>query len=463
VTPLTAWKLHDLCIYLCVTGTHKSPHSPDTMSDFTTTNGKSSSTDSGRQLRISAPQAFRLVVYPPTKEPTQYFGAGSVTIGRGSENTIQVGDSRVSRNHAVIRRRRDGRFEISDSSSRNGTFVAGYPVADAVLAPTDVIRVGDTVMVWEAGPAEPSALPWNWSMVRGQLQSDIRRFAQNNEPLLLLGPTGSGKSWLAEQVARQSEWSSPFVQVNCASLPPTLIESELFGAMKGSFTGSSSDRVGLIESAQGGTLFLDEIGTLPMDMQAKLLTTIEKQEIRRVGSNRPVQLRMRIIAATNLDIDDAVENGTFRQDLYFRLAARELRLPPLTLRRVDIVPTFCELLALPPEGLFSAECLEALLIWSWRGNFRELRNVASQLPVGTQPFDYTALPAEMARFLQVRQTGHTVASSAASADPEQLKAVLERNEWNVTATARELGKHRMQIQRWMKRFGLRDRPDSETD
>ena len=208
----------------------------------------------------------------------------------------------------------------------------------------------------------------------------IAKAAHSTHPVLILGESGTGK----EMVARSIHFSGPFrdkpfIPVDCGSLVPTLIESELFGYVKGAFTGANQAKEGLLAIAQGGTIFLDEVGELPIDLQAKLLRAIQEKEIRPVGSTRQIPIDVRILAATNKDLEHAVAQGTFRRDLYFRLNVLTLRIPPLRERRQDIpllVAHFLERVsrASGQERTLSDEALKIMLAYDWPGNVRELEN-----------------------------------------------------------------------------------------
>jgi len=208
----------------------------------------------------------------------------------------------------------------------------------------------------------------------------IAKAASSSHPVLILGESGTGK----EMVARSIHYSGPFrdkpfIPVDCGSLVPTLIESELFGYVRGAFTGANQAKDGLLAIAEGGTVFLDEVGELPVDLQAKLLRAIQEKEIRPVGSTRRVPINVRILAATNRDLEQAVMEGAFRRDLYFRLNVLSLRIPPLRERREDIpvlITHFMERAARTSgqEKILSDEALKAMLAYDWPGNVRELEN-----------------------------------------------------------------------------------------
>jgi len=208
----------------------------------------------------------------------------------------------------------------------------------------------------------------------------IAKAAQSSHPVLIMGESGTGKELVARCIHYSGQvHDKPFIPVDCGSLVPTLIESELFGYAKGAFTGAIRAKDGLLAIANGGTVFLDEIGELPVDLQAKLLRAIQEREIRPVGSTRRVPIQVRILAATNRDLEKAVAEGTFRRDLYFRLNVLSLRIPPLRERKQDIpllAEHFLERLARTTgtQRTLSQEALKAMIEYDWPGNVRELEN-----------------------------------------------------------------------------------------
>jgi two-component system response regulator HydG len=208
----------------------------------------------------------------------------------------------------------------------------------------------------------------------------LSKVAQSSHPVLILGESGTGKEIVARSIHFSGPFrEKPFIPVDCGSLVPTLIESELFGYVKGAFTGATQSKEGLLAIAEGGTVFLDEVGELPVDLQAKLLRAIQEKEIRQVGSTKRTNINVRILAATNRDLEQAVAQGTFRRDLYFRLNVLSLRIPPLRERRQDIpllVAHFLERIARSggQERTLSDDALKAMLAYDWPGNVRELEN-----------------------------------------------------------------------------------------
>ncbi len=220
------------------------------------------------------------------------------------------------------------------------------------------------------------------------LMGKISMLAKTDAPVLILGETGVGKDVLAKRIHRESgRESCPFIKVDCGSISPSLIETELFGYVGGTFSGANRNgKVGLIEAANSGTVFLDEIGELPPNMQTRLLRFLQDGEIQRVGATTPKKLDVRIIAATNRDLEQAIKNGEFRRDLYYRLRIAVLEIPPLRKRRDDILPLahfFLEFYSRKygRKMSFSPECEKALLEYAWPGNVRELRNTVQGIAV----------------------------------------------------------------------------------
>jgi two-component system response regulator HydG len=230
------------------------------------------------------------------------------------------------------------------------------------------------------------------SMKMQRVYKMIEKVSQHEYPVLVLGESGTGK----EIVARSIHFSGPrrdrpFAPVDCSALVPTLIESELFGYVKGAFTGAVQAKQGLLEAAHGGTLFLDEIGDMPVDLQAKLLRALQEREVKPVGSTERRQINVRIIAATNRDLDAAIRSGTFRQDLYFRLNVVQVKLPPLRDRKGDIpilVTAFLEKFSEPqgPVRTISEDAMRRLIAYDWPGNVRELENAIERaVALGSGP------------------------------------------------------------------------------
>jgi two-component system response regulator HydG len=291
----------------------------------------------------------------------------------------------------------------------------------------------------------------------------IAKAANSSHPVLILGESGTGK----EMVARSIHYSGPFrdkpfIPVDCGSLVPTLIESELFGYVKGAFTGASQSKDGLLAIAEGGTVFLDEVGELPVDLQAKLLRAIQEKEIRPVGSTRRIPINVRLLAATNRDLEQAVMEGAFRRDLYFRLNVLSLRIPPLRERREDIpllIAHFLERLARSAalEKTLSDEALKTMLAYDWPGNVRELENCLERTYAFTSGplIHVTDLPPALARTPGSAPTnGHSLQKIIPIAELEKqtiLNAIAELNGDKLQA-ARMLGIGKTTLYRKLKDY-----------
>lgn len=301
-----------------------------------------------------------------------------LTIGRDPLNVLVLDDDSISSRHARIEKKENG-FLLRDLRSRNGVFLNGSRVMEAMLNEGDRIRLGHTELVFTTLVDLPqrkglTSLNPKWNE---QLQR-ISGIAQSDLPVLLIGPSGSGKEVLAQEVHRLSNrHNQPFVSVNCSALSESLVESELFGHVKGSFTGASADRKGAFEAARGGTLFLDEVGDLPLELQPKLLRALENKQIRPVGSDRTIETDVRIIAATHHLLRQKVAEGSFRADLYFRLNVLLMETPAL-IDRLEDFETLLYLFARQYRVGFSFDAIQALKRHTWPGNIRELKNVVAR-------------------------------------------------------------------------------------
>jgi DNA-binding NtrC family response regulator len=241
------------------------------------------------------------------------------------------------------------------------------------------------------------------SMKMQRVYKMIEKVSQHEYPVLILGESGTGKELVAKSVHFSGPRKDrPFAPVDCSALVPTLIESELFGYVKGAFTGAMQAKQGLLEAAKGGTLFLDEIGDMPVDLQAKLLRALQEREVKPVGSTERRQINVRVIAATNRDLDSAIRAGTFRQDLYFRLNVVQVKLPPLRDRKSDIpilVTAFLEKFSESngPVRTISDDAMRRLIAYDWPGNVRELENAIERaVALGSGPIVHVAdLPSNL--------------------------------------------------------------------
>lgn len=303
-----------------------------------------------------------------------------------------------------------------------------------------------------------------------ELQSRIGRVAEIDSSILILGESGTGKTTLARQIHEQSaQQDGPFVAVNCASLPRDLIESELFGHVKGAFTGAVEHRAGRAEDADGGTLFLDEIGDLPIDLQPKLLTFLQERVFQRVGSNQEVRVNVRVIAATHQDLQQLCQQRMFREDLYYRLNVIQLQVAPLRDRVEDIVPIAQTVLRqiadrrgqAPPE--FSCKAISSLERHSWPGNIRELENVLERASVFCSGSTIQVADLEF-------DDGCSAPGSVSDEHPfegrtldeieeQVLKSALRRHDGNRARVARELGLSERSIYNKIRKLDLNSSRD----
>jgi transcriptional regulator with GAF, ATPase, and Fis domain len=304
-------------------------------------------------------------------------------IGSAEQAQVVIKDPTVSRLHAELDPRPDGLW-IRDLRSRNGTYVGGVFVAEARVSSEREIRVG-SVTIDVAPDAQPaSSLPWEGesfgpllgrSRVMRKLFATLARVAPSEYSVLIQGETGTGKELVARAIHDASpRRAGPFVVVDCAAIPESLFESQLFGHARGAFTGAVNARAGDVEAAHGGTLFLDEVGELPASMQPKLLRMLESRTIRRVGETQMRQIDVRIVSATHRDLVAMVAGGTFREDLYFRLAAVPVSVPPVRDRIEDVPLLVQRFLPRTHNGVLPADLTAELSTRQWAGNVRELRN-----------------------------------------------------------------------------------------
>jgi two-component system, NtrC family, response regulator len=292
----------------------------------------------------------------------------------------------------------------------------------------------------------------------------IRKVSTTDAPVLILGDSGTGKEMAALAVHRRSNRRrGPFVPINCGAIPENLLESELFGHEKGSFTGAHTSRKGRIETASGGTLFLDEIGELPLALQVKLLRFLQEQTIERVGGRVPVQIDTRVIAATNADLDKSMADGTFREDLFYRLAVVKLRIPPLRERSSDIsLLAKAFLIASASQHRrrvtrFTADAVKALQQHVWPGNVRELQNRISRAVIMADGAQVSAADLELAEVAAAAPAPRTLREARETAERELIESALQRHNHKIAPTAAELGISRPTLYELMEKLGMRQR------
>jgi DNA-binding NtrC family response regulator len=302
-----------------------------------------------------------------------------------------------------------------------------------------------------------------------KLMAQVERVAASETRVCILGETGTGKELIARTIHEKSNRrDGPYVTLNCAAVPAELIESELFGHEKGSFTGAASRHIGKFEQANDGTLFLDEIGDMPLAMQAKLLRVLEQGEVERIGSDKPIKVSVRVVVATHRKLEEQVKQGGFRQDLFHRIFVFPITLPPLRERPEDI-PALVEHFAAQivkqngwKEISFDPAAIQALQKHSWPGNIRELRNVVERLLLFAEDNRVTAATVQAAMPMQVTGEGGglavattgTLADRVEQVERQMILEEIKRHNQNITNTAKALGLERSHLYKKCQQLGI---------
>jgi DNA-binding NtrC family response regulator len=420
-------------------------------------------------------RGFRLTVLDGTDVGATFYSSGNdVVIGTHERCDLRLTDRSVSRLHCEIAITRKGAL-LRDLESTNGTTVGRVPVLAARLEVSTDITVGRTRIRFELDADDTKVTPARaekFGLLAGRSGAMRRVFANlaaaaaTDSTVLLLGETGTGKELAAESLHRESARAKgPFVVVDCAAVPSMLLDSQLFGHVRGAFTGAVASRVGAFEAASGGTLFLDEIGELAPELQPKLLRVLERRVVKPLGSNEWIPVDVRVVAATNRDLRPQVNQQSFRADLYYRLAVVVMTLPPLRERPEDL-PILIEALletmgqSKRPEAelLRSPQLLQELRLHQWSGNVRELRNYvetclalnAAPSPPAPEPADPLMPGVELdAPFLEARERWLD------RFELPYLTELLRHHNNNVSAAARAAGIDRTYLHKLLTRHGLR--------
>ncbi len=419
------------------------------------------------RLAVLTFRRFRVSVVGSAAAAEADASTSELTIGSAPGNQLALDDPTVSRHHCAIRVTPRG-FQLRDLGSTNGTWLANHLIESAYLKPGSTFRVGTVAVKFETlddevrqelSPDDHYGEVLGESPAMRRIFALIARVASTDSTMLLEGETGTGKSMIADVVHRQSPRAEqPFIVVDCASIPPTLIESELFGHEKGSFTGAHAAHVGAFEAAQNGTVFLDEIGELPLDLQGKLLRVLEERVIKRVGSTKPVRLDVRMIAATNRDLREEVNRGRFRADLYYRLNVLRFRIPPLRERREDI-PLLIQHYYRVFIGDDAANAPDALVAslrdHAWPGNVRELRSAVERavLMVGTVDVEAAAGDG-YAGFDDALSFREAKERAVGTWERWYVQELLSRHAGNITRAARAARMDRAHLRELAQRHGL---------
>jgi len=396
--------------------------------------------------------------------------SGEHAIGReiGKARGLQLhGDRRASRVHAAVAAGGSATpIEISDANSKNGVFINGTRCQRAALRDGDVIRIGDSLMILRYEAAEVADAPieslLGCSPAQRALRARVHAVAESEALVLLLGESGTGKDLTARAIHVESGRSGSFVAVNCGAVPDSLVESQFFGHVSGSFTGAGRDRAGYFAAADRGTLFLDEIGELSPRGQTLLLRVIEDRLVTPIGSTTPQLCDVRIIAATNRDLQKAIEQGGFRGDLYARLSALRLQLPPLRERREDILLLLTHALGMHSVSM-TARLAEALLLYRFPFNIRELRQIAHELRAsGEELLDLPLISERLAT--PPSPPARTKEDAQTDADPalihkqplsrDVLLRLLEEHRGIIARVAQAAGRSRRQVMRWLEQHQI---------
>lgn len=428
--------------------------------------------------------------------PMEYiFDQPMVSIGGMDDNDVVIDDDTVSRYHCRIIQEPEA-YIIQDIQSTNGTFVNRVRIREAFLKPGCTLTVGKTDVRFQSLDEKVEITPVNrdrfgrivgTSVRMREIFGILEKIAPSGVTVVIEGETGTGKEVVARTLHEASTRAEkPFVVFDCGAVPENLIESELFGHEKGSFTGAIVSRQGLFEVAQGGTIFLDELGELSLDLQPKLLRALEQREIRRVGSNKPIKIDVRIIAATNRNLADEVKAGRFREDLFYRLTVVRLILPPLRERKEDLPHLIKHVLergAFNRDGNghprvkgFNRETLDAMMHYHWPGNVRELVNVIERA-CAYSDFDFIAMedlpenisgigvvrrrptpenPTQKDRVERMADKPFKEAKEEwlSSFERDYIVNLLKRNSFNISHAAREADIDRKYFRKLMKKYGV---------
>jgi DNA-binding NtrC family response regulator len=426
-----------------------------------------------RQEALAGPIELKLlVVSGPDFGKQLVLRDGDYLVGKTPAADLVLTDGAVSREHLRVRVVR-GAVRLEDSQSSNGSFFGGMRFEAIEVRPGAIIRIGRTDLqvaaASEAAPLRPSEQRsfgelYGESLSMRQAFGLLERAASGDADVLLQGATGTGKDLAAEALHQAGPRSHrPFVICDLAAVAPGLIESDLFGHVRGAFTGAANDRAGAFERANGGTIFLDEVGDLPLDLQPRLLRALERRQVKRMGGDLYQTVDVRVVAATHKNLDEAVKAGRFREDLYHRLAVVTVALPPLRERLEDIpglIDRILQRLGVPAKRdvFLTSETQLLLRIYHWPGNVRELRNVVERaVKLGTPPSvpsnpqELAADASKDAADLPFKEAKDRL---VVAFERDYLTDLMRRCENNVSQAAREAGIARVYLHRLLQKHGL---------
>jgi DNA-binding NtrC family response regulator len=421
-----------------------------------------------------------IVIRGPDRGESLVVGPSPITLGSGSTSDVRLSDPTISRRHLSVTLAPSG-VSVRDLGSTNGSFVAGSRFQELLLGFGAEIQIGQTVLKYLPDEEHVDVAPADSEHFGNMLGRDpkmrqvfslLEDVAASEASVLLEGETGTGKELLAEEIHRHSPRADkPFVVFDCAAQPKDLIESALFGHVRGAFTGAVADRKGAFVEAEGGTLFLDEIGELALDMQPTLLRALDKRTIRPVGGTGQRMVSVRVVAATHRDLRAEMATKRFREDLYYRLAVVRIHVPPLRERPADVallVQHYAEIYAKPPGLALRPGDVEQLARLPWPGNVRQLRNAiehAAAVSHGSE-LDLTeflagALPPSPALGAIAFDVPFKEAKARVVEEFERayLKALLDRHGGNLSAASRSADLDRKHLRELLRKHGLREETD----
>jgi DNA-binding NtrC family response regulator len=438
----------------------------------------------------------KLVVATQKGTEERHFETDTIQIGALDDNDLVLEDATVSRNHCAISIRDDEYF-IRDLDSTNGTFVNGVRIREAWLRPDMLIRLGTTEIRFLPYDERVRIVPtetdrfgdlWGSDRKMREIYAILEKIAPTNANVVIEGETGTGKEVVARTIHRFGTRAlGPFMVFDCGAVPKDLIEAELFGHEKGSFTGAEKARPGIFELAHGGSVFLDELGELALDLQPKLLRVLEQREIRRIGSTKSLKVDVRVIAATNRNLEEEVRAGRFREDLFYRLNVVRLVLPPLRERRKDVELLAQHFLEHRRSGrehpmYFGPSVLDHLIQYDWPGNVRELQNAierAVSFAAGPTIGLADLPPHIVSPHPEVGQTDVSILRPElrpptgafkdakehwlSGFEREYVTGLLRKNNGNISHAAREAEIDRKHFRKLMKKHGISAHEDDSNE
>ncbi len=418
----------------------------------------STEAEEGSEPALGGRAGLRLeVVSGPDRGRSLVLAPGSYVVGQAPDASLSLRDRKVSRRHLAVEVRAD-RVVVRDLGSRNGSWFGGARFTELAITLGAVIRIGASELALSDGgdgARESFGGLIGRSAAMQKVYALLERIARSDAPVLVVGETGTGKEVCAEAIhAASARAGGPFVVCDCAALAPSVIESELFGHLRGAFTGADVDRAGAFALADGGTLFIDEIGELELEAQPRLLRALDACQVKPVGASGYRTVDVRVIAATNRDLREDVRAGRFRADLYHRLSVLRVELPPLRERKEDLQLLLRSFARGRPFEL-TDEAKELMLGYQWPGNVRELRNVVerarSLAPGARLPPSALGLGAPG----QTQPTFHQAKEyMIANWERGYLADLLDRTRGNVSRAARVAGLDRVTLYRLIKKHGI---------